>query len=138
MLAKQKVIDACFIVLEEKINSLKNILLELEEASQSDSKSSAGDKHETARAMMQIEQEKISRQLGELLEQKTQLEKGGVLIKTNKGFLFLSIALGKVLVDESTVMAISPQSPLGIKLNGLRTGDKTSINGADYLIESVQ
>ncbi len=135
---KQKVFSACCALLEEKIISLKNILTELEEGTQSDSKSSAGDKHETARAMMQIEQEKIARQLGELLEQKSHLEKNGVLVKTNKGFLFLCVPLGKVPVDDITVMAISPQSPLGINLNGLKSGDQTEINGTSYLIESIE
>ncbi|HXB39588.1 MAG TPA: hypothetical protein VNZ49_03545 [Bacteroidia bacterium] len=135
---KHKVFDACLALLEEKINSLKKILSELEEGSQNDSKSSAGDKHETSRAMMQLEQEKISKQLKDLLEQKSQLKKSGSLVKTNNGFLFLSIPMGKVVVDETGIMAISPQSPLGLKLFGLKAGDKTEINGTFYLIESVE
>jgi hypothetical protein len=146
---KQKVFGACFNLLEEKINSLSTILSELEEGTQNDSKSSAGDKHETARAMMQLEQEKISKQLKDLLEQKSQLKKIGVpvavaqiktgsLAQTNKGFLLLSISLGKILVDEISVMAISSESPIGIKLCGLKIGDKTEINGTAYLVEGIE
>ena len=72
---KQKIFAACLASLDEKINSLKTSLLELEEGSENDTKSSAGDKHETARAMMQIEQEKLGKQLNELLEQKNSVEK---------------------------------------------------------------
>ena len=77
--------------------------------------------------MMQLEQEKISKQLKEIIDQRLELEKidilkhfsqitKGSLIKTDKGYLFLSIGLGKITIDKETVFAISPQSPLGKKL----------------------
>lgn len=135
-------------MLDEKIISLKNSLLELEEGSESDSKSSAGDKHETARAMMQIEQGKLSKQLNEALEQKVVLEKinagvsspqitSGSLVITNKGFLFIGIALGKIVVDEKPVIVLSPQSPLGLKLLGLKVNDATEIMGIKYSVENL-
>src|SRR5437773_715948 len=140
MSLKQKIYDRCYSLLEEKINSLKIILSELEEGAKNDTKSSAGDKHETARAMMQLEQEKISRQLKDYLKQKLQLEKIGAnvnpseitqgsLVKTDKGYLFLSVALGEIQVDQNSVMVISPRSPLGIKLTGLKKNDTAEING---------
>ncbi len=114
------------------------MLVELEEGAQNDSKSSAGDKHETARAMVQIEQEKIGRQVQDLLIQKTQLEKGGSLIKTDRGYLFLSVPLGKIMVENTSVTVISPQSPLGKKLQGLKAGEKTDINDISYSVEEIQ
>jgi transcription elongation GreA/GreB family factor len=146
---KQKVYDACLLALEEKVALLKNILTGLEEGAESDSKSSAGDKHETSRAMMQLEQEKISRQLQELLGQKLVLEKinpaagasqikPGSLVKTNNGYLFLSIALGKIRVDGVSIVAISPASPLGAKLQGLAAGQSIEVNGTLYKIESAE
>jgi len=145
---KLKIYSRCCELLDEKIISLRNSLLELEEGSENDTKSSAGDKHETARAMMQIEQEKISKQLNEALEQKLVLEKidashcslqiiKGSLITTNKGYLFVSVALGKILVDEKQVIVLSPQSPLGLKLMGLKVNDMTEINGIKYSIENI-
>lgn len=146
---KQKVYDACLSSLEAKIAFLKNILTGLEEGAESDSKSSAGDKHETSRAMMQLEQEKISSQLKELLSQKLVLEKikaastggqvkPGSLVKTDKGYLFLSIALGKLAVDDISIAVISPASPLASKLQGLTTGSAVEVNGTRYLVESVE
>ena len=148
MLLKQKIYAHCVQLLNDKISSLKNILEELTESVKSDTKSSAGDKHETARAMVQIEQETIGKQLNEAMEQKSLLEKinpainssqivRGSLVETNKGYLFLSIAFGKIIVDNKTIVAISPQSPLGIKLMGLKINDSTDINGMNYFIENI-
>lgn len=61
----------------------------------------------------------------------------GSLVKTNYGYLYLTIAFGKIVVDDKTIMAISPQSPIGIKLIGLREKDNISINGINYIIERV-
>lgn len=146
---KQKIHAHCLRLLNDKIQELEKILKELSESAANNTKSSAGDKHETARAMVQIEQETIGRQLNEALEQKTLLEKidvtinspqiiKGGLVKTNRGYLFLSIAIGKITTDEKTIMAISPQSPLGIKLMGLRVNDSAEINGTSYFIESIE
>src|SRR6185437_16534394 len=104
MQLKEKIHAACLDVLNKKVQTLQSTLQELGEGALSDGKSSTGDKHETARAMMQLEQEKISKQLDELLAQKTILQKidaalkstqitKGSLVKTNKGYLFLSVAL---------------------------------------------
>ena len=149
MTFKQKVYNATCGLLNEKIFSLRNSLQELEEGSESDTKSSAGDKHETARAMMQIEQEKLGKQLHDFLEQKAALEKidldamhtqitKGSLVDTNKGLLFLSVALGKITVDDKSVIVLSPQSPLGLKLVGLKVGDSAEVNGTKYIIERIE
>jgi hypothetical protein len=148
MQLKQKIHAACLNVVDKKIQALQNTLQELGEGALSDGKSSAGDKHETARAMMQLEQEKISKQLDELIAQKTVLQKidatlksaqitKGSLIKTNKGYLFLSIALGKIMVNGIEIIILSPQSPLGLKLMGLQVKSSVDINAVTYLIEEV-
>ena len=118
------------------------------ESSNNETKSSAGDKHETARAMMQLEQEKLGKQLKEIEEQKTELVKldisktpsliaRGTLIQSDKGFLFLSIGLGKIVVHGEPVFAISPQSPLGLKLLGKKEKDIVEMNEVKYTIEKL-
>jgi hypothetical protein len=98
--------------------------------------------------MMQLEQEKLSHQLKELQDQKLELEKidiskpsaqiaKGTLIQSDKGFLFLSIGLGKIVVDDKTVFAISPQSPLGVKLLGKKENNIVDMNGAKYTIQKL-
>ena len=148
MQLKEKIYTACLQLINTKIQSLQNTLQELADGAISDGKSSAGDKHETARAMMQLEQEKISKQLDEVFIQKTILEKidvnlispqitKGSLVKTNKGYLFLSIALGKINIEDIDVIVLSPQSPLGIKLIGLKAKSSVEINNIIYTIEEV-
>jgi transcription elongation GreA/GreB family factor len=61
----------------------------------------------------------------------------GSFIKTNRGYFFVSTALGKVVIDGITVMAVSPQSPLGIKLMGLNEGAVAEVNSNKYIIESI-
>jgi hypothetical protein len=148
MQLKEKIHTACLTLVAEKIQALQNTLQELGEGAISDGKSSAGDKHETARAMMQLEQEKISKQLDELLLQKTALQKidailksaqitRGSLVKTNKGYLFLSVPLGKLTVDSIDIIVLSPQSPLGLKLMGLQAKSSVEINKVIYVVKEV-
>jgi hypothetical protein len=148
MLNKEKVYNACLGFLNSKIFELKKALKELTEEAGSDSKSSAGDKHETSRAMMQIEQERIIRQKEKFEEQLAQLEKmnlktipekivPGSLILTTQGYFFLSIALGKIEVEGTTIYVLSPASPLGAKLSGLKKGDAVKVNNAKYEIEEL-
>ena len=57
------------IALSNKIASLQEILEDTYKSTLDDSKSSAGDKHETSIAMVQLEQEKLTNQLNEFLKQ---------------------------------------------------------------------
>ena len=148
MTFKEKIYKSYLRILEDKIQLFQNILNELRESSSNETKSTAGDKYETALAMLHIEQENTNQQLKEAVKQKGLFSKidpavststiiNGSLIKTNRGYFFLSIALGKTVVDDITVIALSPHSPLGQKLMGLKVNDTTRINGMEYLIETV-
>ena len=121
----------------------------LTEDAQNDAKGSAGDKHETSLSMMHIEQEKLNHKLKEILDQKSILDKIdasanhtkialGSLVQTNGMFLFISAALPKITVDDKTIIAVSPQSPLGSKLMGNEVGFEFEINTTKFKIESVQ
>jgi len=149
MTFKQKVYMACLQLLEEKTNSLQIMLIDLKEGAGNEVKSSAGDKHETSRAMAQLEQEKIGGQLSVLQTQRHDLLRAGFavhphqiltgsLIKTNNGYLYLAIPLGKIKVDDITVFALSSLSPLGLKLLHLKPNEIAEINGVKYLVEAIE
>lgn len=149
MTFKQKVHDHYLKIINEKIKALQKVLDELKESGANETKSTAGDKHETALAILQIEQANTRGQLNILLDQlaifnkinpaiNTETIVVGSLIKTNHAYLFLSIALGKALIDNVAVVALSAQSPLGSKLAGLGKGDRVSINSMVYIIEDVE
>lgn len=148
MTFKEKIYRHYFQLITEKIRVLQQSLHELTESAGNETKRTAGDKHETALAMLQIEQENISRQLNETLAQKVVLEKidpalhteqivRGSLVTTNKGIFFLSIALGKATIDDQLIIALSAESPLGKAMLHLKEGDTYSFNGVDYVIELV-
>ena len=149
MTFKENVYEQCKKVVNDKIQFLRQTLADLKESASNETKSTAGDKHETALAMLQIEQENTNRQLEALLAIKLSIEKinagvvpkqvvNGALVKTSKGYLYLIAALGKVTIDETTVIALSCQSPLGSKLMGLNVGEMATINGMAYEIESIE
>jgi transcription elongation GreA/GreB family factor len=52
-------------------------------------------------------------------------------------YLYVSSALPKVSIDGVTVIALSPQSPLGNKLVGNKIGFTFEINGTIFQIESI-
>jgi transcription elongation GreA/GreB family factor len=145
---KQKIYNHYLHLIDEKVKMLQQALADLKESGANETKSTAGDKHETALAMLQIEQANTRVQLQEVLSQKTALEKinpklsatiivNGSLIKTNRGYFFMSVALGKAVVDNNAVIALSPQSPLGQKLMWLKINEACSINNIEYKIESI-
>lgn len=148
MTLKEKIYLQYVQLINQKIAQLEQVLADLKESGANETKSTAGDKHETALAMLQIEQANKRAQLQELQEQKATLNKinpalipavivAGSLIKTNKGYFFMSTALGKINFEEQTVIALSPQSPLGKKLMGNTAGDTATINNMEYLIEQI-
>jgi hypothetical protein len=149
MTLKQKIYKHYLQAMQDKIGELQKVLTDLKESGANETKSTAGDKHETALAMLQIEQANVRGQLKEAQQQKAALEKinpaivpviivPGSLIKTNKGYLFLSIAAGKVVIEGHTVMALSPQSPLGQQLVNATKGGTVTINNTIYKIENIE
>ena len=111
-------------------------------------KSSAGDKYETGRAMAQLEIEKASSQLAEANKLKQALEKisvdawgpivnPGSLVITNQGSYFISIAAGRLTVDDEIWFAISAGSPLGASLVGKKEGDVVKLMGKEIVVEKV-
>jgi transcription elongation GreA/GreB family factor len=148
MQLKLEIYNYCLQILNQKNEELNIALANTSESANNETKSSAGDKHETSRAMMQLEQEKLGKQLKELQEQRSELEKidiskpsaqiaKGTLIQSDKGLLFLSIGLGKIMVNDKTVFVISPQSPLGLKLIGKKENDMVEMSGVKYTIQKL-
>ena len=145
---KQQLIHACNDYLIDKINGLHIIITEVTESSNSESKSSAGDKHETSKAMMQLEIEKLGTQLKEAEGQLAEFEKinfnkkfqsieQGVLVETNKGYFLIASSIGKITVDDKIVFVISNKSPLAIVFAGKQPKDSLNFNGVEYVIISI-
>src|ERR1700741_1542013 len=115
---KEKLIAACKDLLTQKLKDLQNALHEVLAAGNNETKSTAGDKHETGRAMMQLEQEKLSGQLQladkeladfDKIDFSKTVEKVvlGSLVDTDKGLFLVAVSLGKVNLDGKTIFVIS-------------------------------
>lgn len=122
---------------------------EAQQASKDDTKSSAGDKYETGRAMMQQETDRNMAQLNEANKLKVALNHinptitsnvadTGSIVKTNNGNFYLAISAGVLNVGGEMYMAISPASPIGIKMKGLKVGDGFEVNNRKYQISIVE
>ena len=149
MTFKQKIHQYYLQLVQDRIDIFKDMIVALTEDSKNDAKGSAGDKHETALSMMHLEQEKLNTKLREVLAQKVVLDKidaanvskniiVGSLIRANGIYLYLSVALPKITVDEISIIALSPKSPLGNKLLGNEVGFTFEINSTKYLIENIE
>ena len=126
--------------LNNKINDLRLILQESYPSMFDDSKSSAGDKHETALAMAQLEQEKLTKQLNILLLQEASMKvfdptlkhqkiTMGSLVETNKGWYYFSISLGQLICQNNAFFALSLEAPLGQIMRGKVAGEQVTFNG---------
>lgn len=135
-------------LLDDKISAIRQKLDDLQESLKNETKSTAGDKHETARAFVHIEQENTGRQLEVLLQQKAELLSfsainthdtiaSGALIKTDRGWLYISASIGKAIIDGEAVFALSPQSPLSKRLIGCRVGEQVTVNEINYFIHDI-
>lgn len=145
---KAALVDHCLAVLMKRAASADKQLQDLKEDLQGESKSSAGDKHETGRAMVQLEMEKLADQRKDLqlkLDQWSKIDfskevnriETGSLVVTDSGSFLIAIALGSIEFDNNAVVVLSPQSPLGIKLMGKMSGDQAEVNGRVFTISAV-
>ena len=125
------------------------MISDLAQDAQNDAKGSAGDKHETALSMMHLEQEKLNQKLAEIIEQKNVVDKIdadaihakvslGSLVQTNEMLFYISAALPKIQLENKTIIAVSPQSPLGSQLIGKSLGDEVEINKNRFQIKSIE
>ena len=149
MTFKQKIKSHYQNLLSEKINELRFMISDLTQDAQNDAKGSAGDKHETALSMMHLEQEKLNQKLAEIIGQKNSVDKIdaeaihtkvalGSLVQTNEMLFYISAALPKIQLENKTIIAVSPQSPLGLKLVGAKINDEIELNNLKYVIESFE
>jgi transcription elongation GreA/GreB family factor len=133
---KEEVYRALLAQLHERVGELQQAWSELLESNQQEGKSSAGDKHETAGAMVHLEMEKLAKQLEEGRRQLSEVEKYnpdrmpesnqvqmGSLVQTTTGWYYLITSLGKLTLNGETCFVLSGASPLGRMLMNKRLGE---------------
>jgi len=145
---KRKLCRHLTAVLEKRALEAEEAMQALKESLESETKSSAGDKYETAREMIRIELDKYEVQLSNtrhLLHELSQidLEKNynvvetGSLVVTDSGKYFMAIGVGKVEMAGETIFVISLASPLGQALAGKKAGETGSFQGRNWKIDRM-
>lgn len=145
---KQQLFSLCLNLIEQRISNAQLAISTAKESANDDTKSSAGDKHETGRAMAQLEQEKSGQQLKDVFDLKKSIKKinldiqsasaqVGSIVITDKGNFFILAPLGKLIVDENVYYAISISSPIGDKLKGRIKNESFEMKGIVYKILEV-
>ena len=121
----------------------------MESALTSETKSSAGDKHETGRAMIQLEREKLGQQLAELEKTQQLLSKVpkdrkaptvglGSLVITDAFMYYIAISAGEFKSKPKSIYCISAATPIGKLAFGKAVGDVFSFNGKELIIVGIQ
>lgn len=132
---KDRLLQHCSQKIGEKILALKEELAALKNSMESETKSSVGDKHETARARMQAEEENLRKRLQEQEELLTQLPRSDKkLIVTSNATFLLAVALGKQVFEGQEIFVISPQSPVGQALRNGKAGETITFQQHHYHI----
>jgi len=141
---KQKLFEACLLFVTNRFKITTEVIESNQMALKSETKSSADDKHETGRAMLQLEIEKASLQLTSAkamqealskinLSKKSNKAGLGSLVVTDKATYFLAISAGKITIDDTDYFAVSAISPIGKQLLGKNVGDFVTFNKATVL-----
>lgn len=137
---KEALFRQCELFVKKRAETVQEIIASNQKALQSETKSSAGDKHETGRAMLQLEMEKASQQLEGIaimnqILSKIAIDKSGEvghlgsIIITDKANYFLSISAGQLVVEGKNYFAVSVSSPIGKLLLGKRKNEVVVFNG---------
>lgn len=145
---KNKLYTYCTDYVMERITRLRTEIKKTQSSANEETKSSAGDKYETGRAMAQLEIEKNTKQLSEAEKLLGMMQAivpdrisesiiPGSLVTTSNGIFYISISIGSVTLEHEPYFIIAPDSPIGKLFMGRRAGDAVSWNNNVYTIQSI-
>jgi transcription elongation GreA/GreB family factor len=145
---KEQLYLLCVEHIKKREAEIKTAIAEAQEAANNESKSSAGDKFETGREIMQQEVDLNFTRLNELNKLKQTLERiipgqksetvqTGSLVYTSNGNYYVAISAGQLRISGVVYYAVSAASPIGEKMIGHKKGDRFELNGKKYSIETV-
>ncbi|MUU79172.1 3-oxoacyl-ACP synthase [Winogradskyella endarachnes] len=145
---KQQLHNQCQDFLNNRLEVIQNTISDIQVSLTSETKSSAGDKHETGRAMLQLEREKAGHQLAEIEKQKQILQKINVeskhqkvalgsVIKTTQANYFIAVSAGELVVDKTKYFAISAATPIAQLLLSKGVEDVIVFRGNEFKVVEV-
>jgi len=148
MTVKETLYKACLDMVNDRQVKIQERFAGIQEAMLSETKSTAGDKHETGRAMLQLEREKLGNQLAEIqkvkeillkVNQTAEVSQGclGSVIYTSQTNYFISVSVGEITANTEKFYAIATNTPIGKLLLGKKVGDEIAFRNQSFVIEKV-
>lgn len=145
---KASLLAACKKYVGDRIDNALQAIASASDAAADDTKSSAGDKFETTREMMQQELNRHQQLLADAQRMEQVINnlnihadrgpaKLGSLVATSRGMFFIAISMGQLQIDGTPYWVISPASPLGQQLVGMEVGQQVVFNGTTYQITDI-
>lgn len=146
---KEKLYKFCQTYVNGRTKRIYNSIQNIQESLSSETKSSAGDKHETSRAMLQLEREKLGQQLAEAEKMNEVLSKVslkndskiiglGSFVKSTKANYYLAISAGEFKLEKLSIFCISAMTPIGQLLFSKSVGDVIFFAGEEIKILEVK
>ena len=146
---KSRALALCRAAILARQADCRRELAELDEAAARETKSSAGDKYETAREMIAQSRRLMEGNLAEAEAALAALDRMdtappqarcglGSLVETSGGWLLVGASLGEVEADGVAIRTLSLASPLGRALKGRGAGDRIAWRGAEIALLSVR
>lgn len=148
MKKKEELIAACNAYIEDRIRTAEQALETNRSSLENESKSSAGDKFETTRELIQQDVIRNEILLGEANEMKVTLSKiniaqnyasiqSGALVECDTGVFFFAIGIGKLPINGKDYFILSINSPIGQAFKDKKAGDTIHFNGNKHRIKNV-
>ncbi len=147
---KNKLYDFCIHQIQNKLNVVNDVINSAQNSANAETKSTAGDKHDTARAMAHLETEKNAKQLEEINKLKKVLPylkntknkilnnvQLGSIVETNSINYYISSNLGKTTINQKDFLTISPLSPIAKLLKDKKQNDVFNFNQQTVKIIAV-
>lgn len=149
MLVKESLYQFCKEYVDERLTNIQQNIQQIQESLSSETKSSAGDKHETGRAMLQLDREKLGQQLHEAEKMAVVLSRISITnkartivlgswVKTSKFDYFLAVSAGKFITATEPIYCISARTPIGQLLLSKTIGDVVTFDGEKIRIIGIE
>ena len=148
-LIKPALYAACAAFIAARIAAATTAMQAAQEAANSHTKSSAGDKYETGREMATAERDRHAGQLHQARQLHAELARispdapcdavrPGALVHTSRGWFYLAIGAGEVVLDGQAYFAVSAAAPVALALRGKRVGEEAVFNGQALRVLAVR
>ena len=146
---RQGIFDGLCAELDQNLNNRRGHLHSLRESLGSETKSSAGDKHETGRAMIHSEQARVQDSVNRLEAMLSKLRQyaavigpiqrvsPGALVETTGPWVLVGVPMGKVQLPDALVLCVGAEAPLAQQWHGAQPGDQVVLGSQQLTIQAI-